>query len=114
MVSSSEFMLDVYGLFDDSPSLLSDDEYRLLRQNAFEEYSVSVIVPTEASVVPISASVDAQHFRLHTPVACMCSPTIFLLISNVHGWHIVQLPNVSNSPNQLFHLVDRNQLSPRV
>ncbi|TFK74092.1 hypothetical protein BDN72DRAFT_893323 [Pluteus cervinus] len=34
--------------------LLSDDEYRLLRQNLFERYSTAVIVPVEAPLVPIA------------------------------------------------------------
>lgn len=37
-----------------SEGLLDDDEYRLLRQNLFERFASSAIVPTEASVVPVA------------------------------------------------------------
>lgn len=32
----------------------SDDEYRMLRQNLFERFASSAVVPTEASVVPVA------------------------------------------------------------
>ena len=34
--------------------LVSDDEYRLLRQNLFERFASNAAVPTEAPVVPVS------------------------------------------------------------
>ncbi|KAF9533734.1 hypothetical protein CPB83DRAFT_889549 [Crepidotus variabilis] len=45
-----------------SNGLLNDDEYRLLRQNVFEEYSSNVVIPVEAPVVPIAARLDV-HVR---------------------------------------------------
>lgn len=33
---------------------ISDEEYRLLRQNLFERFSAGSDIPTEAPVVPIS------------------------------------------------------------
>lgn len=63
MASSSKYIS--LGPFD-LPDLLSDDDYRLLRQNAFEQHSTDVAVPTEAPVVPMSA------YR-HTPLAGMYS-----------------------------------------
>jgi hypothetical protein len=33
----------------------SDDEYRLLRQNLFEQYSGNASVPVESPLVPITA-----------------------------------------------------------
>ncbi|KAL0954523.1 hypothetical protein HGRIS_003490 [Hohenbuehelia grisea] len=41
-----------------SEGLLSDDEYRLLRQNLFERYATGASVPSESSVVPV-----AKHAR---------------------------------------------------
>jgi hypothetical protein len=32
----------------------SDDEYRLLRQNVFEQYSGNMVIPVEAPIVPTS------------------------------------------------------------
>ncbi|PPQ77107.1 hypothetical protein CVT25_010800 [Psilocybe cyanescens] len=37
-----------------SQGLLNDDEYRLLRQNVFEQHSSTVVVPVEAPIVPIA------------------------------------------------------------
>ncbi|KAG6831650.1 hypothetical protein H0H87_004600 [Tephrocybe sp. NHM501043] len=37
-----------------SQGLLTDDEYRLLRQNLFERFAMSATVPTETPVVPVS------------------------------------------------------------
>ena len=36
-------------------SISSDDEYRLLRQNLFEQYSGNASVPVESPLVPITA-----------------------------------------------------------
>ena len=33
---------------------VSDDEYRLLRQNLFERFSTTTTVPTESPVVPVA------------------------------------------------------------
>lgn len=87
MASSSKFSsLSPPGTTPWVPDLLSDDEYRLLRQNAFEEYSANAAIPTEAPVVPIKASGDV-HLGLHTPVPGMCS-FVFLDLPN-SGWHIL-------------------------
>ena len=40
---------------DDDPS---DDEYRLLRQNLFEQYSGYASVPVESPLVPITANIQ--------------------------------------------------------
>ncbi|KAG6900810.1 hypothetical protein C0993_000129 [Termitomyces sp. T159_Od127] len=37
-----------------SQGLLNDDEYRLLRQNLFEQHSTSTLVPVEAPIFPIA------------------------------------------------------------
>jgi len=34
-------------------SISSDDEYRLLRQNVFEQYSSNAVIPVESPIVPI-------------------------------------------------------------
>jgi hypothetical protein len=40
---------------------VSDDEYRLLRQNLFERFANNTAVPTEVSVVPVSPSRPHGH-----------------------------------------------------
>ncbi|KIM40465.1 hypothetical protein M413DRAFT_445922 [Hebeloma cylindrosporum] len=37
-----------------SQGLLNDDEYRLLRQNVFEQYSSNAVIPVESPIVPIA------------------------------------------------------------
>ncbi|KAF5382049.1 hypothetical protein D9615_004458 [Tricholomella constricta] len=37
-----------------SQGLLNDDEYRLLRQNLFEQHSNSALIPTEAPILPVA------------------------------------------------------------
>ncbi|THV04454.1 hypothetical protein K435DRAFT_196412 [Dendrothele bispora CBS 962.96] len=44
-----------------SEGLLSDDEYRILRQNLFERFASSAAVPTENPVVP--ATLSRSHLR---------------------------------------------------
>ncbi|TFK93061.1 hypothetical protein K466DRAFT_538573 [Polyporus arcularius HHB13444] len=52
-----------------SEGLLSDDEYRLLRQNLFERFASGSAVPTEASLVPMArpaqSSADSRNFDSH-------------------------------------------------
>ena len=50
-------------------SISSDDEYRLLRQNLFEQYSGNASPPIERSLVPITA-IYVQHG---------CKPLDFIL-----------------------------------
>lgn len=40
--------------------VFSDDEYRLLRQNLFEQYSGYASVPVESPLVPVTA-IHIQH-----------------------------------------------------
>ncbi|KAF4613553.1 hypothetical protein D9613_007620 [Agrocybe pediades] len=52
--------------------LLNDDEYRLLRQNVFEQFSTSVTIPVEVPIVPIARvqvpkSSSGQHRRTPAP-----------------------------------------------
>ncbi len=76
-----KYVFPYFALIEAQSQLLclfySDDEYRLLRQNAFEEYSTTVVVPTEAPVVPVTTCVDV-HVRLHThnSLGDMFSPLI--------------------------------------
>ncbi|KAF8150643.1 hypothetical protein B0H34DRAFT_678438 [Crassisporium funariophilum] len=60
-----------------SEGLLNDDEYRLLRQNVFEQYSSNVMIPVEVSIVPITR----QHVqaRATTPSTNHRRPTAKLL-----------------------------------
>ncbi|KAF8170095.1 hypothetical protein BJ912DRAFT_1066806 [Pholiota molesta] len=56
-----------------SQGLLNDDEYRLLRQNLFEQHSSSVILPKENPVVPVTR-VHAQ-MRGTSPGPVVPSPS---------------------------------------
>lgn len=48
------------------PTNASDDEYRLLRQNVFEQYSGNANLPVESPLVPITA-INVQHGRKALP-----------------------------------------------
>ncbi|KDR79041.1 hypothetical protein GALMADRAFT_138001 [Galerina marginata CBS 339.88] len=54
-----------------SQGLLNDDEYRLLRQSVFEQYSGNVIVPVESPVVPVAR----VHGRVQDPSPKATVPT---------------------------------------
>jgi len=97
----------------------SDDEYRLLRQNVFEQYSGNMVIPVEAPIVP-TARVRVQ---LGNGEPLLCPTHSFTNMC----WHVSQgrrqrqisagqrlkcLP--IEPPNfRLLQLV-RRQLSPRV
>ncbi|KAJ7597668.1 hypothetical protein C8J56DRAFT_818345 [Mycena floridula] len=46
-----------------SEGLLSDDEYRVLRQNLFERFTGSSVVPAEAPVVPVTLGAKSSSLR---------------------------------------------------
>jgi len=47
-------------------NISSDDEYRLLRQNVFEQYSSNAVIPVESPIVPI------VRVRIHgEPLLCL-------------------------------------------
>ena len=52
--------------------IFSDDEYRLLRQSVFEQYSGNASVPVERPLVPISA-INGQRG---------CEPLTYILFSH--------------------------------
>ena len=58
----------------------SDDEYRLLRQSVFEQYSSSAVIPAESPLVPIvRVGVHSESLLrpLPTPSAINCRWHIF-------------------------------------
>jgi len=54
---------------DSEPTISSDDEYRLLRQDVFEQYSGNANIPVESPLVPITA--------IH--VQRGCKPLVFIV-----------------------------------
>ncbi|KAJ7212276.1 hypothetical protein GGX14DRAFT_448496 [Mycena pura] len=48
-----------------SEGLLNDDEYRLLRQDLFQRFASTTVVPTEAPVVPVASKQGSRSVRIN-------------------------------------------------
>lgn len=79
----------------------SDDEYRLLRQNVFEQYSSSTTVPTESPIVPVSGS---RH---------RVSPFLFSPPSAYRVQHLIRRPQIRTSPPSMASILPTRQPGSR-